>query len=174
MDIFAVFDEAGVCQGLYDMTLADYALPAGSIRISAEQREKFATEGAFWRWDHDAGHEKAWLPPDPDLVPPNAIALAPWRTGLRYWQREGGGTRFEEVSERVKALVADTNMAKRNLGILAQEQLEYASNVQLSQLVTLMGAFGFTETECIESMFRARQVERGDLSGVWPLPAARA
>lgn len=102
----------------------------------------------------------------PDQVVPDQPTLADWRVGLLLWQR------LDEVGARVAGLIASTQPAERILGAIAHQQLEYSNNVSRARLTQIRAAFGFSEAEVDESLWRADRVARGDLSGVWPLPAA--
>lgn len=106
---------------------------------------------------------------DPTRVPVTAVdnpTLGDWRVGLTLWGR------MDDVTSRVNALVASTDAAQRTLGKVAYERLNYSNNVLRAQLLQLKDAFGFSAADVDESLYRARQVSLGDLSGVWPLPTA--
>jgi hypothetical protein len=105
--------------------------------------------------------------PDPSLIVPDNPTLSDWRVGLTLWGR------IDDVTARVANLVASTTPAQAMLGKIAKERLEYANNVLRAQLLQLKDAFGFSEADVDESLWRAHQVSLGDLSGVWPLPASQ-
>lgn len=117
------------------------------------------------------GQAEEWVEDgDPDLAPPSVVpdqpTLADWRVGLLLWQR------LDDVTSRVAGLMASTKPAEAILGRIAQQQLEYSNNVTRARLVQIREAFGFSAAEVDESLWRADRVAQGDLSGVWPLPAA--
>ncbi|GEP11441.1 hypothetical protein [Methylobacterium gnaphalii] len=92
--------------------------------------------------------------------------LSDWRVALTLWGR------IDDVTAKVNALVASTTPAEAMLGKVAKERLEYANNVLRAQLLQLKDVFGFSADEVDESLWRAAQVSKGDLSGQWPLPGA--
>ncbi|MCE4223387.1 hypothetical protein HCU64_06455 [Methylobacterium sp. C25] len=97
---------------------------------------------------------------------PDNPTLSDWRVGLTLWGR------IDDVTAKVNALVASSVPAQAMLGKVAKERLEYANNVLCAQLLQLKDAFGFTAADVDESLWRAAQVAKGDLSGQWPLPGA--
>ncbi len=99
--------------------------------------------------------------------PPDNPTLGDWRVGLTLWGR------IDDVTSKVADLVASSDLAKQKVGKVAQERLQYSNNVLRSQLLQLKDAFGFSEADVDESLYRAHQVAQGDLSGVWPLPASK-
>lgn len=98
-------------------------------------------------------------PPLPISVPDNPT-LSDWRVGLLLWGRR------DELLGKVEAERAKGTV----IGKIADERVNYANNVLRSQLVQLKGVFDFSELEIDESLWRAAQVAKGDMSGVWPLP----
>lgn len=113
-------------------------------------------------------------PPPPAAAEPDGPTLSDWRVALTLWGR------IDAVAAAVGALVAASDPAKAMVGKIAKERLEYANNVFRAQLLApvdatgtpLCSVFGFTAADVDESMWRAQQVSKGDLSGVWPLPKA--
>lgn len=110
-----------------------------------------------------ATHDSTKPPPATALDNPT---LGDWRVALTLWGR------MDDVTARVNALIAATDAVQRTLGKVAYERLNYSNNVLRSQLLQLKDAFGFTAADVDESLYRARQVSLGDLSGVWPLAAS--
>lgn len=104
---------------------------------------------------HDATKSTAELPPD-------GPTLSDWRVGLLLWGRR------DELLGKVEAEKAKGTP----IGAIADERVNYANNVLRAQLLQLQAVFGFTEAEIDESLWRADRVAKGDLSGIWPLPAA--
>lgn len=97
----------------------------------------------------------------PTSVPDNPT-LSDWRVGLLLWGRR------DELLGKV-----ETEKGKGTaIGAIADERVNYANNVSRAQLMQLKDVFGFNEAEIDESLWRADRVAKGDLSGVWPLPAA--
>jgi len=106
--------------------------------------------------------------PAPDPKPPTAPdnpTLGDWRVGLVLWKTPGGNRR-DEVLAKIKALLD----AGHPLGPVADERVNYSNNVLRADLLALKDAVGFSVEDIEESLWRAAQVQAGDLSGVWPLP----
>lgn len=104
---------------------------------------------------HDPSKAAAQLPPD-------GPTLSDWRVALLLWGRR------EELLGKVEAEKAKGTP----IGAIADERVNYANNVLRAQLLQLRAVFGFSEAEIDESLWRADRVAKGDLTGVWPLPAA--
>jgi hypothetical protein len=98
-------------------------------------------------------------------TPPDNPTLGDWRVALTLWGR------IDDVTGKVSALVSSDKPDQQKLGKIASERLNYSNNVLRAQLLQLKDAFGFSAAEIDESLYRARQVSLGDLSGMWPLPA---
>lgn len=104
-------------------------------------------------------------------VPPDCGSLAFWLTALDFWQRTDHTGATGSASSQVEASISALIAAKNPLGFLAQRQFNNANTVVLTDLVKIAPAFGFTEADCEESLWRANQIALGDYRGLWPLPA---
>ena len=97
-------------------------------------------------------------PPGPVEIPDNPT-LSDWRVGLLLWNR------LDDLLVKVQNEKAKGTV----IGKIAEERVNYANNVLRSQLVQLKDVFNFTDADIDESLWRASQVAKGDLSGIWPL-----
>ena len=98
--------------------------------------------------------------------PPDGPTLGDWRVGLTLWGR------LDAVTAAVQAAMASSDPQTAITGKIANQRIEYSNNVFRTDLIAVMAIFEFTQADVDESLWRASQVSKGDLSGVWPLPSA--
>lgn len=146
------------------------AIPAAAVEITEAQWQDLIGNQGARRWDGQA--VVPYVPPPLPVAVPDSPTLGDWRVGLVLWSRtdaNGVATdRLTDVMNAVNELVAAGNP----MGVVARERLEYSNNVLRAELMQLKDAFGFTEADVDESLWRADCVRQGDLTGVWPTPAA--
>lgn len=146
------------------------AIPSDAVAISHDQWQEILQNQGARRWDGKG--VVPYAPPAALVVAPDCPSLPWWRTGLKLWFRtaEDGKqvSRYADVDAAISALEAAGDVQTQRAGILAREQFEYANSVQRTDLLTLAPAFKFTPADVDESLWRADQVRRGDLTGVWP------
>lgn len=139
-------------------------IPADAFAVTDADWQTYLANQNGYRFVN--GVLTAYTPPAPAPTVPDNPTLGDWRVALTLWGR------MDDVTSKVAALVASTDPVQHMLGKIASERLNYSNNVLRAQLLQLKDAFGFTSDDVDESLYRARQVSLGDLSGVWPLPAS--
>lgn len=132
------------------------AVPEGQIEAGRELIDR--NERPAWAMTYQPAPT-----PEPPAAPDNP-SLGDWRVGLFLWKTPGGNRR-DEVLAKIKALLD----AGHPLGPVADERANYSNNVRRAELLALKDAVGFSAEDVEESLWRAAQVQAGDLSGVWPL-----
>lgn len=178
------FDSTGLPKGFYNSDIypdliADEkstetpvqrnpGIPFGAIEITHDQWQELISNQGARRWDASAQAVVEYTPPPPPVVIPPFVSLQEFRSGLDLWMRDDGNggkiARLEDVYVAIKPLIDAGNP----LGKVAMQQLEYANNVEYSQLLKIRQAFGFSETECAEAMWRALDIRNGIYTGETP------